>query len=88
MNQSDPLSQLARLAEAEASKREAERQRVRAICPVLTAIMDELKPHARMLHITVDGVTVAGRPPKADPPSWVELSGDCVVALCNFGRKR
>lgn len=84
---SDPIADLSRLAMRADSDREAERSRVRAISPELTAVMDELKPHARMRAIWVEGKLVAGKEPPPDPPSWCEVSGEMVEALGMFGRK-
>jgi hypothetical protein len=49
--------------------------------------MDSLGPDAHMRHITVDGITVAGKPPPTDPASYCVLSGECVVTLGRMGRK-
>lgn len=73
-------------ADVEAARKR--REAARAIDPSLTAVMDELGSHARMRCIWKDGQVVAGKPPPPDPPSWFTLSGDCVVALCKYGRKR
>lgn len=73
---------------ADASAAEQRRQAMRAKFPELAKVMDDLGPDARMRHITVDGVTVAGKPPPADPDSWVTVSGEFVVFGCNFGRKK
>jgi len=86
MSQNDPLSKLAAMTAAQDSKRATERARVRAICPQLTAIMDELGANARMRCITVDGVVVAGKPP--EPDGTVSISGDFYLMACNLGKKK
>jgi ADP-ribose pyrophosphatase YjhB (NUDIX family) len=88
MNQSDPLKQLEALHAREGSARAAERARVRAISPELTAVMDSLGHDARMRHITVDGITVAGKPPPEDPSSWCVISGEFAEAGMRMGWKR
>lgn len=50
--------------------------------------MDKLGKDAKMRHITVDGVTVAGRVPDADPASWATVSGAFVVFACSQGHKK
>ena len=86
MNPSDPLIRLAEMTAAQDSKRATERARVRAISPELTEIMDQLGPHAKMLHMTVDGVTVAGKEPAKD--NTVTISGEFYEMACNLGAKR
>lgn len=73
--------------QADTNAAEQRRAQMRAAYPELAAVMDSLGPDARMRHITVDGVTVAGKPPPPDPASWCELSGECVVTLGRMGRK-
>lgn len=87
MSQNDPLNRLAAMTAAQDSKRSNERARVRAISPELTEIMDNLGSAGKMRHITVNGVTVAGKAPEADPASWVTLRGEFVVLACAWGRK-
>lgn len=87
MSQSDPLTRLAQMAATEDSRRAAQRAAARAISPELTEIMDNLGSAGKMRHITVNGVTVAGKAPEADPASWVTLRGEFVVLACAWGRK-
>ena len=86
MSQNDPLNRLAEMTAAQDSKRATERARVRAISPELTEIMDQLGPNAKMLHMTVDGVTVAGKPPA--PDSTVTISADFYLMACNLGNRK
>lgn len=72
---------------ADVAAAESRRQDMRERFPEFAAVMDSLGPDARMRHITLDGVTVAGKPPPPDPSSWCELSGECVVTLGRMGRK-
>jgi hypothetical protein len=61
----------------------------RARFPELAAIMDDLGADSKMVCIRDDaGNVLAGKPPAADPASWVTISGDCFVALANFGRTK
>lgn len=87
MSQNDPLNRLAAMTAAQDSKRANERARVRAISPELTEIMDKLGSAGKMRHITIDGKTVAGKAPEADPASWATVSGEFVVFACAWGRK-
>jgi hypothetical protein len=50
--------------------------------------MDELGDAARMRHITVDGVTVAGKPPPPDPSSWATVSGEFLGVVCSMGFRK
>jgi hypothetical protein len=47
--------------------------------------MDSLGPDARMRHITLDGVTVAGKQPAEDPASWCVISGEFADAGMRMG---
>lgn len=49
--------------------------------------MDSLGPDAKMRHITVEGVTVAGKPPPEDPSSWCVISGEFAEAGMRMGWK-
>jgi hypothetical protein len=51
----------------------------------MAKVMDELGPNAKMLHITVDGVTVAGKPPP--PDNTVTISADFYLMACRLGAK-
>ena len=85
-SQNCPIAELSQLASRADSDRQAERARVRAISPELTAIMDELGTYAKMLHMTVDGVTVAGKPPAADKTATI--SGEFYLMACRLGAKK
>lgn len=66
---------------------DARRQKMRADYPAIARVVDDSKGCARVRHITVDGVTVAGKAPEADPASWVTLRGEFVAFACAWGRK-
>ncbi len=48
--------------------------------------MDELGSDAKMLHITVGGVTVAGKPPA--PDNTVTISAGFYLMACNLGNRK
>jgi hypothetical protein len=74
--------------QADVSAAETRRAQMRATYPELAAAMDSLGPDARMRHITLDGVTVAGKPPAEDPASWCVISGEFAEAGMRMGWKR
>jgi hypothetical protein len=77
------------MVRADVDAAEARKASLRERFPDLAAIRDQLGDAvARMSVYDERGTLVAGRAPPADPESWVTLSGECVVALSNFGRKK
>jgi hypothetical protein len=77
------------MVRADAAAAEQRKAALRDRFPDLAAIRDSLGDAVqRMAVYDENGTLVAGREPPADPPSWVTLSGECVVALSNFGRTK
>lgn len=62
------------------------REENRAAFPEFAAIKDELGESCRFLHIEVDGVTVAGKPPA--PDNTVTISAGFYLMACNLGAKK
>jgi hypothetical protein len=73
---------------ADAAAAESRRAQMRERFPDFAAVMDSLGPDARMRHIEVDGVTVAGKKPADDPSIWCVISGEFAEAGMRMGWKR
>lgn len=73
---------------ADTTAADERRAKMRADYPEFAVVMDSLKGEGRMRSIHVDGELVAGRERDPDPDSWVWVSADFVIAMCEHGRKR
>lgn len=71
---------------ADVSEAEKRRQDMRKRFPEFAMVMDSLNGAGRMRHITVDGVTVAGKP--IEPDGTVSISGDFYLMACRMGVKK
>lgn len=71
---------------ADASAADSRRQQMRERFPDFAMVMDSLGECGRMRHITVDGVTVAGKEPA--PDNTVAISAGFYLMACNLGAKR
>ena len=85
---SDPLTKLAELTQAQASRREAAREENRRRFPELAAVMESLGEHARMRCVyDLNGNVLVGKPPEPEE----SFSAEFLCAMAFFGdsqRKR